>query len=432
MSLKLYWNKVCPFVHRAWITALEKKAQVELVHVDLDNIPEWYKKINPRETVPCLGVGDKFVYESMFIARYFDETFQPINELNPGTADIKYSINFFIDEVGNAVGSMYDLLRAGVGTDAQKELEGSLERLEKLLVKQSAGPFFLGNTFSLADIALVPFLDRFSVTLSAYHGYDLFGTAPRLRMLYYAALVRPSVSSTAQPADFYISAYKSYANKERLTSGPRFYYSPFCPYAQRAWITLNLKGVKYEPVVIDLANKPANYVAEINPRGTVPVLDVGSKNFIYESSLIVDYVADKYAEQGVCLKYADSMAAANGRFFADDFGNACSGLFAVIWGDNEEAKVNGRKRLAEGLKRVDALLGRSSAGPFVFGGNISRADIIVIPFLIRIRALATHYQLTPLSAFPRLDELLKAALANQAIASTVQPDEKYVHFYLNH
>ena len=43
--------------------------------------------------------------------------------------------------------------------------------------KSADGPFFLGEQLSVADIALVPFLDRFEVTLPFYRGFELLPVA---------------------------------------------------------------------------------------------------------------------------------------------------------------------------------------------------------------------------------------------------------------
>ena len=44
-----------------------------------------------------------------------------------------------------------------------------------------------------------------------------------------------------------------------------------CPYVQRAVIALNEKGVPFERIDIDLANKP-DWFLKISPLGKVPVL----------------------------------------------------------------------------------------------------------------------------------------------------------------
>ena len=49
-----------------------------------------------------------------------------------------------------------------------------------------------------------------------------------------------------------------------------------CPYVQRAVIALTEKGVAFERIDIDLANKPDWFLA-ISPLGKTPVLQIGDK-----------------------------------------------------------------------------------------------------------------------------------------------------------
>jgi len=63
-----------------------------------------------------------------------------------------------------------------------------------------------------------------------------------------------------------------------------------CPYVQRAVIALNEKGVTFERVDIDLANKP-DWFLEVSPLGRTPVLQVGD-TAIFESAVILEYLEE--------------------------------------------------------------------------------------------------------------------------------------------
>ena len=58
-----------------------------------------------------------------------------------------------------------------------------------------------------------------------------------------------------------------------------------CPYVQRAVIALTEKGVAFERIDIDLANKP-DWFLKISPLGKTPVLQV-SDTAIFESAVIL-------------------------------------------------------------------------------------------------------------------------------------------------
>ena len=63
-----------------------------------------------------------------------------------------------------------------------------------------------------------------------------------------------------------------------------------CPYVQRAVIALTEKGVAFERVDIDLANKPEWFLG-ISPLGKTPVLLVGDVP-IFESAVILEYLEE--------------------------------------------------------------------------------------------------------------------------------------------
>src|SRR6185437_9769559 len=67
-----------------------------------------------------------------------------------------------------------------------------------------------------------------------------------------------------------------------------------CPYVQRAVIALTEKGVAFERIDIDLANKP-EWFLKISPLGKVPVLVVTTEKSavaIFESNVICEYIEE--------------------------------------------------------------------------------------------------------------------------------------------
>ena len=67
-----------------------------------------------------------------------------------------------------------------------------------------------------------------------------------------------------------------------------FYTNSKCPYAQRVWIALEEKGVKYTAVEIALygsGGKPGWFM-RLNPKGEVPVLKHNEKVIVESNSII--------------------------------------------------------------------------------------------------------------------------------------------------
>jgi glutathione S-transferase len=71
----------------------------------------------------------------------------------------------------------------------------------------------------------------------------------------------------------------------------KLYDAARCPYCARVRIALAEKGVDYEPVEIDLRNRP-DWLYELNPSGKVPVLDDGF--VLPESAVIMEYLDERY------------------------------------------------------------------------------------------------------------------------------------------
>ena len=63
-----------------------------------------------------------------------------------------------------------------------------------------------------------------------------------------------------------------------------------CPYVQRAAITLAEKGLEFERIDIDLANKP-EWFLQVSPLGKTPVLLVDGQA-IFESAVICEYLEE--------------------------------------------------------------------------------------------------------------------------------------------
>src|SRR5688572_27945273 len=71
-----------------------------------------------------------------------------------------------------------------------------------------------------------------------------------------------------------------------------------CPYVQRAAIALMEKGVAFDRVTIDLADKP-DWFKAVSPLGKVPLLRVArpgrSEAVLFESAAICEYIEETQA-----------------------------------------------------------------------------------------------------------------------------------------
>ena len=76
---------------------------------------------------------------------------------------------------------------------------------------------------------------------------------------------------------------------------PLIYSMAVCPYAQRTKILLEIKGVDYDAVEIDISKPRSPAFLEINPTGKVPTL-VHNGKVLNESSIINEYLDEVFPE----------------------------------------------------------------------------------------------------------------------------------------
>jgi glutathione S-transferase len=164
--------------------------------------------------------------------------------------------------------------------------------------------------------------------------------------------------------------------EEAMTAPLRLISHKLCPYVQRAVIALTEKGVPFERIDIDLANKP-DWFLKISPLGKVPVLVVardGQEVALFESNVICEYIEE--TQGGAKLHPQDPLDRAEHRAWME-FGSA---ILGELWGleTTTDPKIFESKRQAIAAKfaRVEAALG---AGPFFAGDRFSLVDAVFAP-----------------------------------------------------
>ena len=144
-----------------------------------------------------------------------------------------------------------------------------------------------------------------------------------------------------------------------------------CPYVQRAVIALTEKGVAFERVDIDLANKP-DWFLGISPLGKTPVLLVGDIP-IFESAVILEYLEETQPKP---LHPADPLRRAEHRGWIE-FGSTILADIAGFYAAPDEAAFNARTlQLAQRFARLET---RVAAAPWFDGENFSLVDAVFGP-----------------------------------------------------
>ncbi|OEL32811.1 Protein IN2-1, partial [Dichanthelium oligosanthes] len=163
----------------------------------------------------------------------------------------------------------------------------------------------------------------------------------------------------------------------------RLYICYFCPFAQRAWVTRNFKGLrdKIKLVAIDLQDKPAWYKEKVYPQGTVP--SVEHNNEIRGESLdLIRYIDSNFdgpallPEDAAKRQFADELIA-----YANAFTKA---LYAPLM-----AHAIVSDEVVAALDKLEAALSKFNDGPF-FLGQFSLVDIAYVTMLERVQIYYSH------------------------------------------
>ncbi|MDP9807375.1 glutathione S-transferase [Rhizobium tibeticum] len=150
-----------------------------------------------------------------------------------------------------------------------------------------------------------------------------------------------------------------------------------CPYVQRAAIALAEKGVRFERINIDLADKP-DWFLEISPLGKVPLLCVrssdGSQEILFESSVICEYLEE--TQDGPRLHPADAITRARHRGWME-FGSSILSDLWVYETTQDRAQLEAkRKVIASKFATIEAEL---NSGSYFAGASFSLVDAVFAP-----------------------------------------------------
>jgi glutathione S-transferase len=183
---------------------------------------------------------------------------------------------------------------------------------------------------------------------------------------------------------------------------------------QRAAIALHEKGVAFERINVDLANKPDWFTA-ISPLGKVPLLKVGDA-VIFESAVILEYLEET---QGNPLHPADPLKRAEHRAWIE-FG---SSILADIWGFYtavEEAALQAKAEALTGkFARLEQRLGDS---PYFEGARFSLVDAVFAPVFRYFDAFDRIGDFGILADKPKVDAWRHALAQRPSVTRAVSGD----------
>ena len=177
-----------------------------------------------------------------------------------------------------------------------------------------------------------------------------------------------------------------------------------CPYCARVRIVLAEKGVPYDPVEIDLADRPG-WLYEKNPAGKVPVLEEDGW-ILPESAVIAEYLNERYPDPPLLPDDPGERAA--GRLLVFRFDDFSTPYYALRRGE-----AGARERFEQELGFLAALLG---AMPWLSGREFGLADIAFLPWVLRARERLD----VSLEPWPSLKEWLARCAERPSVAAEIE------------
>ncbi|MGE7472042.1 glutathione S-transferase family protein [Bosea sp. NPDC003192] len=195
---------------------------------------------------------------------------------------------------------------------------------------------------------------------------------------------------------------------------------PLCPFVQRAAIVLLEKGVPFERINVDLANKP-DWFRALSPTGKVPLLKValadGRDATLFESMVICEYLEE--TQSGGRLYSEDSLSRAQQRAWIE-FGTA---TLADAWqflnasdGATSDAK---RAAFRDKLQQLETAV---AAEPYFSGVAFGMVDAVYAPIFRYFDILDPTVSQPIFEGLPRITAWRGALAARESVIAAVGED----------
>ena len=185
------------------------------------------------------------------------------------------------------------------------------------------------------------------------------------------------------------------------------------PYSHRCRIVLFEKGMDFQVIDVDLANKPED-LAVITPHNTVPVL-VERELVLEQANIINEYIDERFPHPQ--LMPADPVMRARARLFLHNFEEQLFSHINDLESDNQRAAEKARTTIRDNLTQIVPLFSKQE---YILGDDFSMLDVAIAPLLWRLG----HYGIElPKQAAPLL-KYAERIFSRPAYIEAMTPSEK--------
>ena len=185
------------------------------------------------------------------------------------------------------------------------------------------------------------------------------------------------------------------------------------PYSHRCRIVLFEKGMDFQVIDVDLANKPED-LAVINPHNTVPVL-VERDLVLEQANIINEYIDERFPHPQ--LMPADPVMRARARLFLHNFEEQLFDHIKDLESENQKLADKARATIRDNLTQIVPWFSKQE---YILGDDFSMLDVAIAPLLWRLG----HYGIElPKQAAPLL-KYAERIFSRPAYIEAMTPSEK--------
>jgi len=212
-GLIFYAGWFCPFVARTWITLEEKGIPYQYKEENPYHNDKEFLKISPKGLVPAIVWRGKPLHESLVICEFLEEAYPDTPRLMPSDPYDRAQVRLAIDLVSKSIIPVFFKVLQSQEKAAQEKAVNDLTEALKKYGEQAKGPYYMGDQYTFADIALVPWVARFPV-IQQHRGFDPSRAGSSFTRWIEAVKSRPSYEAVLSEDQYYEEIYGRYLRDE--------------------------------------------------------------------------------------------------------------------------------------------------------------------------------------------------------------------------
>ncbi|KAH9923727.1 glutathione-S-transferase [Epithele typhae] len=211
----------CPFVQRVWIALEERGIPYEYKEVNPYKKEPRFLELNPKGLVPAFEYRGQALYESLIMCEFLEDAFPSHRPaLLPADPVLRGRVRIWADFVNKTISTSFTRTLMAQDPAAQAASLQELYTGIRTFVAEVKGPYFLGDEFSLADVAIAPWIVR-DYILQEHRGYDRAAVGVDWTEYADRIVARESITKTTSEKDKMEGIWGRYLRDEAMSEGTK-------------------------------------------------------------------------------------------------------------------------------------------------------------------------------------------------------------------